>query len=139
MKDMFYFTNYEWMTYRSHVTTPHLVRSAYQVKVVFMEELGDHLCPECETHAPVILAPAHGVLVGVWPQEVAEEPLVRDIGGSHDPPDLLHALQVGTEPPVATEDLLVNDSSNWEAVEAVREGFPQLNVISSFTWGWVKG
>ena len=65
MKDMFYFTNYEWMTYRSHVTTPHLVRSAYQVKVVFMEELGDHLCPECETHAPVILAPAHGVLVGV--------------------------------------------------------------------------
>lgn len=115
------------------------MRSAYQVKVVFVEELGDHLRPEGEAHAPVILAPAHGVLVRVWPQEVAEEPLVGDIGGPHDPPDLLHALQVRTEPPVTTEDLLINDSSNWEAVETVREGFPQLNVISPFTWGRVKG
>ena len=115
------------------------MRSAYQVKVVFVEELGNHLGPEGEAHSPVVLAPAHGVLVGVWPQKVTEEPLVGDICGPHDPPDLLHALQVGTQPPVTAEDFLVNDSSNWEAVETVREGFPQLNVISSFTWGSVKG
>lgn len=29
------------------------------------------------------------------------------------------------------EDLLVNNSGHWEAVEAVCEGFPKLNVISS--------
>ena len=53
------------VTQRSHMTFPHLVRSAYQVKVVFVEELGDHLRPEGEAHAPVVLAPAHGVLVRV--------------------------------------------------------------------------
>ena len=58
---------------------------------------------------------------------------VRDICGPHDPSDLLHALQVGAEAAVAAEDLLVHNSSNWEAVETVREGFPQLDVISSFT------
>ena len=109
------------------------MRSAYQVKVVFVEELGNHLGPEGEAHAPVVLSPAHRVLVRVRPQQVTEESLVRNICGPHDPPDLLHALKVRTESPVTTEDLLVNDSSNWEAVETVREGFPQLNVISPFT------
>ena len=77
--------------------------------------------------------PALLVLVGVGPEQVAQQARVGHVRRPHDAADLLHALQVGTEPPVATEDLLVNDSSNWEAVEAVREGFPQLNVISSFT------
>lgn len=29
------------------------------------------------------------------------------------------------------EDLLVNDSRNWQAIEAVGEGLPQLDVVSS--------
>lgn len=31
------------------------------------------------------------------------------------------------------EDLLVDDGSDWKTVETIREGFPQLNVISSLT------
>ena len=111
------------------------MRAADEVEVVFVEELGHNLRPEGEADAPVVLAPAHRVLVGVWPEEVAEEPLVRDVCGPHDPPDLLHALEVRTQAPMTTEDLLVHDGGHWEAVEAVREGFPQLDVISSFTCG----
>ncbi len=29
------------------------------------------------------------------------------------------------------EDLLINDSSNWQAVEAVSEGLPQLDVVAA--------
>lgn len=54
---------------------------------------------------------------------------VWNISWSHDPPDLFHALQVGTQAPVATENLLVNDSCNREAVEAVCEGFPELDAV----------
>ena len=33
-----------------------------------------------------------------------------------------------------SEDLLVDDGCNWEAVEAVCEGLPQLDVVSSFAF-----
>ena len=32
------------------------------------------------------------------------------------------------------EDLLVDDRGNREAVEAVGEGFPQLDVVPTFTY-----
>jgi hypothetical protein len=30
------------------------------------------------------------------------------------------------------EDLLINDSGNWQAVEAIRKCLPQLDVVSAF-------
>lgn len=29
------------------------------------------------------------------------------------------------------EDLLINDSGDWQAIEAIRKSLPQLNVVSS--------
>ena len=29
------------------------------------------------------------------------------------------------------EDLLIDDSCNWQAIEAIGEGLPQLDVVSS--------
>ena len=49
-------------------------------------------------------------------------------------PDLLHALQVGAEAAVAAEDLLVHDGGDGQTVETVREGLPQLNVVSPLTY-----
>lgn len=43
---------------------------------------------------------------------------------SHDSPDLLHTLKVRRQPPVAAEDLLVDDGRDGEAVEAVGECLP---------------
>ena len=56
---------------------------------------------------------------------------VRNVGGPHDPADLLHALEVGAEAAVAAEDLLVHDGGDGQTVETVREGFPQLDVVTS--------
>ena len=53
------------------------------------------------------------------------------IRGSHDPPDLLHGVQVRAETAVHGEDLLVDDRGNGQAVEAVRERLPQLDVVSA--------
>ena len=53
------------------------------------------------------------------------------IGGAHDTSDLLHRVEVGTQTTVHGEDLLVNDGSNVQAVEAVGKGLPQLDVVSS--------
>ena len=48
---------------------------------------------------------------------------------AHDTTDLLHGIQIWTQPAMHCEDLLVNDCSNGQAIEAVREGLPQLDVV----------
>ena len=35
---------------------------------------------------------------------------------------------------MATEDLFINNGSDWEAVKTVCERFPELDVIPSFTY-----
>jgi len=44
---------------------------------------------------------------------------------------LLHGVQVRAETTVHCEDLLIDDSGNGQAIEAVGEGLPELNVVSA--------
>ena len=53
------------------------------------------------------------------------------IGGPHDTSDLLHRVQVRAQTSVHCEDLLIDDRSNWQAVEAVSECLPKLDVVPS--------
>lgn len=47
--------------------------SADQIQIMSVEELADDVGAECEGHAAVVLAPALHVLVGVRPQQVAQQ------------------------------------------------------------------
>lgn len=105
--------------------------SADQIHVVFMEEFGDYFGAKSEADSSIVLAPAHRVLIGVRPQQVAQESLIGHVSGPHDSPDLLHALEIGAEASVTAEDLLVNDGRYGQAVETVRERLPQLDVVAS--------
>ena len=58
---------------------------------------------------------------------------VRNVGGPHDPADLLHALEVGAEAAVAAEDLLVHNGGHGQTVETVGECLPQLDIVSPLT------
>ncbi len=51
----------------------HLMRSADQVEVVSAQEVRHHVFSEGEGDASVVLAPAHDVLVGIRPQQVAQQ------------------------------------------------------------------
>lgn len=51
------------------------------------------------------------------------------VSRTHDPTDLLHALQIGREAAVHAEDLLVDNSSHRQAVEVIGKGLPKLDVI----------
>lgn len=66
----------------------------YEVHVVFVEELCDHVGAEREGDAAVVLAPAQHVFVRVGPQQVAQQALVGHVCGAHDPSHLLHGLEV---------------------------------------------
>lgn len=51
------------------------------------------------------------------------------VGRTHHTSDLLHGVEVGAQTAVHSENLLVDDGSNWQTVEAVRERLPQLDVV----------
>lgn len=53
------------------------------------------------------------------------------IGRPHDTADLLHGVEVRTQATVHGENLLVDDGGNWQAVEAVGKGLPQLDVVTT--------
>jgi len=107
------------------------VRAAYQIHVVFLQETRDHIRTKSERYTTVVLAPASDVLVGIGPQKIAEQAAVGDIRGAHDPANLLHRIEIGAQTAVHGEDLLVDDSGDGKAVEAVGEGLPQLDVVAA--------
>lgn len=55
------------------------MRATNQVQVVSAQELGDHIFSEGERHAAVVFSPADDVFVRVCPQQVAQQPSVRDV------------------------------------------------------------
>lgn len=54
------------------------------------------------------------------------------ISGPHYTADLLHGVQIGTQPSVHCEDLFVDDGGDRQAVEAVGKCLPKFDVVSSF-------
>lgn len=111
------------------------MRSADEVEVVPFEELRDDVLTEGEGDTAVVLAPTLNVLIGVGPEKIAEETVVGHVGGTHDAADLLHGLEVRRETTVHAEDLLVDDGSNWQAVEAICESLPKLDVVAPLACG----
>lgn len=108
-----------------------LVSAAYQVHVVLLKESGDDIWTKSEGDTTVVLGPSGNVLVWVGPEQVAKETAVWDVSWAHNPADLLHGVEIWRETTVHGENLLVNDGSNWQAVEAVGEGLPQLDVVAT--------
>ncbi len=124
--------------------------SAYQVHVVFLQEARDDVRAKRERDATVVLRPADDVLIRVRPEEITEQACrqiakmsrrkedvcvhtgLGDVGRSHHASDLFHGLQVRAEPAVHREDLLVDDGGDREAVEAVRERLPELDIVPAF-------
>mmetsp|Transcript_27350 Transcript_27350/g.84771 ORF Transcript_27350/g.84771 Transcript_27350/m.84771 type:complete len:254 (+) Transcript_27350:1025-1786(+) len=72
-----------------------LVRAADEVEVVFPEELLNDVSAEGEADAAVVLAPADEALLGVGPQQVADEAGVGDVARAHDLLHLLHDGELG--------------------------------------------
>jgi hypothetical protein len=50
---------------------------------------------------------------------------------AHDPADLLHRVEIRAQPTVHSEYLLVNDSCDGQAVEAICESLPEFDVVPS--------
>ena len=121
-----------------------LMRTADEVHVVLLQEARNYIWTKGKADTSIVLAPTGDVFVRIRPQQIAEKSTVGNlcmsvlhrgtskvqtsvytyICWSHHAPNLLHGVQVGAETTVHGEDLLVDDSGDRQAVEAVGEGLP---------------
>lgn len=99
--------------------------SADEIEVMLPQELCHPIRTESIGNASVVLPPAPDLPVGIRPQEVAQQSLIRHVDRPLDLPYLIHALQLGREAAVHAEDLVVDDGGHRQAVEAVGEELPQ--------------
>lgn len=53
------------------------------------------------------------------------------VSWAHNSSNLLHGVQVRAQTAVHGEDLLVDDSGDGQAVEAIRKSLPKLNVVTT--------
>lgn len=107
----------------------YLVRSADEIEIMTRQESADDVGAERKRNTAVVVAPAVDFLIGIRPEEITEETRVRHVCRTHDPADLVHRVQVGRQAAMHTQDLLVNHSRNGQAVEAVCECLPDLDIV----------
>ena len=79
---------------------------------------------EREGYTTIVLTPADDFLLRVRPQQVAQQASVGDVRGTGQTLDLVQRPQLRRQTAVHAEDLLVNDGSDGQRVEAVREDLP---------------
>ncbi len=86
----------------------HLMCPADQVDVLFFQEVGYYVASEYKADSSLILAPSFETFFGVWPQQVAKQPLVRNFDWPDNLEDLVKAFKLRTEPTVHTKDLFID-------------------------------
>ena len=113
-----------------------LMRTANEVEIVLLEEFFYNVCTEGERNASIVLAPTGDALLGIRPQQIAQKASIGHVRRPNDLANLLHIMQFGAQATVHAKDLFVYYCCDGHAVEALGEGLPQLNVISSFAYLW---
>jgi hypothetical protein len=130
---------------------------------MLLQESRDNVGTEGEGDTTVVFAPARYILVWIRPEKIAQQTAIRDliliskssgplpvcrelarkveqkkfetyISWAHDAADLFHGVQIGTQTSVHCENLLIDDCRNGQAVEAVCESLPKLDVIPSLAF-----
>mmetsp|Transcript_2704 Transcript_2704/g.3708 ORF Transcript_2704/g.3708 Transcript_2704/m.3708 type:complete len:226 (+) Transcript_2704:410-1087(+) len=105
--------------------------SADEVDVVFLEELFDDGLSEGVGDAAIVLAPAGLAFLGVGPEQVAEEAVLRDLGGASDLLELGDGDELGGEAAMHAEDLVVDEGGDGHAVEHILELFPDADRVAA--------
>ena len=111
-----------------------LVSSADQVQTRSRKELRDNILAERKTDSPVALTPTANVRLRVRPQQITQEASIRNVSRSWDFTQLLQTLQLRRQPRVDTQDLVLDDRAEGQAVEHLVERFPDTRVVSPFAF-----
>jgi hypothetical protein len=117
---------------RRRLTLNDHMRPTDEVKVVPRQERSNHSLAKAITNAPLVVLPIQRRIARITPEQIVEEAVVGNVGGSGYPTDVVHGGERGGETSMNAEDLGCDDGGDGEAVEDVDEGLPNLDVAATF-------
>lgn len=111
----------------------YLVGPADQIKIIFLQKLHQLIGPKSTWDPSIALAPPIGVRAWVWPEHIAQQPIIWYLSGPLNLYNLLQVLQLWWKPAMHAKHLPIDQCCNWEAVEAVAEDLPEAHIEAAFT------
>ena len=108
--------------------------SADKVDIVLLEELLDDGLTEGVGNASIVLTPARLTLLGVGPEQVAEESILRNLSWACYLLELCHSDELWRQAAVHTQDLIIDESGNGHAIKDVLELFPDANGVATLAF-----
>ena len=108
--------------------------SADKVDVILLEELLDDGLTEGVGNASIVLTPARLTLLGVGPEQVAEESILRNLSWACYLLELCHSDELWRQAAVHTQDLIIDESGNGHAIKDVLELFPDADGVAALAF-----
>ena len=108
--------------------------SADKVDIVLLEELLDDGLTEGVGNASIVLTPARLTLLGVGPEQVAEESILRNLSWACYLLELCHGDELWRQAAVHTQDLIIDESGNGHAIKDVLELFPDADGVAALAF-----
>ena len=109
----------------------HLMCSANQIDVIFLQELLNDGFAKCIANASIILSPAALGLFRIRPKQVAQKAVLRYFSRSCNLLQLCYSDEFRGESTMHAKDLVIDEGCNWHAVEHVLELLPDADTVSS--------
>lgn len=103
------------------------MRTSDHLQVVDVVETFSDVLAESVTSTSGIHAPSWSV-IGVWPQEVTHWSFVGDFLNSFQRADVIEGFDWWRKTSVQTEELILNNSCQWQVIEEFSQCFPDVAV-----------
>lgn len=73
---------------------PYLMCAANQIKVMLSEEFRHDLGTKSVTYTTIIISPRSYILIGIRPEQIAQQSLVWNVSRSGYSPNLIHVMKI---------------------------------------------
>ena len=112
----------------------YLMATADEVEIILIQELSDNISSKRTRDTSIAITPSFMLLIRIRPKQITKKTVVRNLSRPLNLPNLLQILQLRRQPPVHTQDLVVDEGGNGQTVEAVGEYLPQPDVEPPFAF-----
>ena len=110
----------------------HLMCSTNEIQILLLQERVDDILSEDVAHASVIQSPTRRQLVlRIGPENVAQKAIVGNDAGTLDLLDLGQRSEVWRQSTMHADDAIIDQGGDGKVLEALREGFPETNVVAT--------
>lgn len=107
---------------------------ADQIQLICFEKVGNNVDSKEIADSAFAISPALHFFNGVRPQQVTEQPSLRNFCGPGNRQNLFNLREVGRQPTMHTNNLVLDNSTDGHGIEALRKYFPDLDAITPLAY-----